>query len=122
MVLVKVRYSGLISNLYIPNSGNIKISSKNLGYVGVTPLIIEGTIRENLTYGNYENISDEVIINFLEKFKFKDRKVDLDEVVSNQSLSSGQMQKLSFIRALLKKIDILLLDESTSNLDKESKF
>ena len=112
---------GLISGLYIPNSGNIQISSKNLGYVGVTPLIIEGTIRENLIYGNNENIPDDVIINFLEKFKFKDRKVDLEEVVSNQSLSSGQMQKLSFIRALLKKIDILLLDESTSNLDSESR-
>jgi len=32
------------------------------------------------------------------------------------------MQKLSFIRVLLNKIDILLLDESTSNLDKESKI
>ncbi len=113
---------GLISGLYIPTNGNIKIASKKLGYVGVTPLIIEGTIKENLTYGNQEEVSDEKIIEFLKRFKFKDREVDLYEVVSNKSLSSGQMQKLSFIRVLLNKIDILLLDESTSNLDKESKI
>jgi ABC-type bacteriocin/lantibiotic exporter with double-glycine peptidase domain len=41
--------------------------------------------------------------------------------VSSRSLSSGQMQKIAFIRALLSDIDILLLDESTSNLDIETK-
>ena len=41
--------------------------------------------------------------------------------VSNKVLSSGQMQKLSFIRALLADPDLLLLDESTSNLDSKSK-
>ena len=45
----------------------------------------------------------------------------LDKKVSNNTLSSGQMQKISFIRALLSEADILLLDESTSNLDVETK-
>ena len=40
--------------------------------------------------------------------------------VSNKSLSSGQMQKVSFIRALLSKPDLLILDESTANLDTET--
>jgi ABC-type bacteriocin/lantibiotic exporter with double-glycine peptidase domain len=42
-------------------------------------------------------------------------------MVSNRSLSSGQLQKVSFIRSLLNESNLLLLDESTSNLDTESK-
>jgi len=41
--------------------------------------------------------------------------------IDNKSLSSGQMQKIAFIRALLAEVDILLLDEATSNLDDNSK-
>ena len=107
--------------MYVPEKGNIEVISKKLGYVGVTPLIIETSIRENLLYGNMSEVEDSYIIELLERFKFKDRLVDLDEVVSNKTLSSGQMQKVSFIRALLNNVDILLLDESTSNLDSESK-
>ena len=107
--------------MYVPEKGNIEVFSKKLGYVGVTPLIIETSIRENLLYGNTSEVEDSYIIELLERFKFKDRLVDLDEVVSNKTLSSGQMQKVSFIRALLNNVDILLLDESTSNLDSQSK-
>ena len=45
----------------------------------------------------------------------------MEKQVSNKALSTGQMQKISFIRALLSGSDILLLDESTSNLDYETK-
>ena len=41
----------------------------------------------------------------------------LDNIITNKTLSSGQMQKISFIRAFLSGCDILFLDESTSNLD-----
>ena len=46
---------------------------------------------------------------------------DLNRHVSNKSLSSGQMQKIAFIRALIAGVEILLLDESTSNLDEKTK-
>ena len=42
-------------------------------------------------------------------------------MISNKSLSSGQIQKISFIRSILGNIDLLVLDESTANLDKETK-
>ena len=45
----------------------------------------------------------------------------MERVINNKSLSSGQMQKIAFIRALLSEIDILLLDEATANLDDKSK-
>ena len=112
---------GIISGLYTPTVGSVKLTSSKLGYVGVTPLIIETSIRENLLYGNSQDISDQKIKGLLTKFNFKNSEINLDEIVSNKTLSSGQMQKISFIRALLNDVEILLLDESTSNLDKESK-
>jgi ABC-type bacteriocin/lantibiotic exporter with double-glycine peptidase domain len=47
--------------------------------------------------------------------------MDLEKHISNKTLSSGQLQKISFIRSLLGDVEILLLDESTSNLDINSK-
>ena len=44
----------------------------------------------------------------------------LDMEINRKSLSSGQLQKVSFIRALLSDVD-MLLDESTSNLDDDSR-
>ena len=46
----------------------------------------------------------------------------LDKEVSNKSLSSGQMQKVGFIRAILANSQVLLLDEATSNLDRNTKL
>ena len=110
---------GLISQIYYPQSGSINIISKKIGYVGVTPLIIDGSLRTNLLYGNDNNsITDNELIETLKTFKlFENHDYDLDFVISNRTLSSGQMQKISFMRALLANSEILLLDESTSNLD-----
>ena len=51
----------------------------------------------------------------------KNKAINLDTEISNKSLSSGQMQKVSFIRALLSEPELLILDESTANLDIETK-
>ena len=114
---------GLISGLYIPTSGNININSNKLGYVGVTPLIIDGSIKENLLYGNDNEIPDDEIYNLVNKFSLytEEDKIDLDKQINNKTLSSGQMQKISFIRSLLNDSEILLLDEATSNLDDRTK-
>ena len=62
------------------------------------------------------------LLEFIEVFDlFNGKKVDLDLRVNNKSLSSGQMQKISFIRAVLSDMEILFLDESTSNLDTSTK-
>tara|TARA_B100000902_G_scaffold267999_1_gene254050 strand:+ start:89 stop:910 length:822 start_codon:yes stop_codon:yes gene_type:complete len=114
---------GLISGLYLPVKGKVKICSDKLGYIGVTPLIIEGSIRENLLYGNEKSIDDKEMYELLDKFSFfpTNNTINLDEIINNKSLSSGQMQKISFIRSLLNKSSILLLDEATSNLDEKTK-
>ena len=114
---------GLVSGVFYPNKGVVTSISDKFGYVSASPMIISGTIRENLLYGNEEILEDEILINYLEKFELfeKGTQYDLDRKITNKSLSMGQMQKISFIRALIRNIDILILDESTSNLDTSSK-
>ena len=114
---------GLIAGVLFSNSGKVKSFSNKFGYIGATPLIFESTLYENLTYGNDKNISEEEILTFLQMLDtFKEQEnYDLSRVINNKSLSSGQMQKIAFIRALLSDIEILLLDEATANLDDASK-
>ena len=114
---------GLIAGIFYPESGKIKVNCSKLGYVGTKPLILNGTIKENLSYGCDQTLSDNEMIQLLEKFKVfnEESKINLNMVVSNRSLSSGQMQKISFIRAFLNKSEILLLDEAFSNIDQTSK-
>ena len=59
-------------------------------------------------------------LKLLETFK-ESSGYKLENKISNKTLSSGQMQKIAFIRALLADTDILLLDEATANLDDSSK-
>ena len=86
-------------------------------------MIIDGTLRENLLYGNGKTIEDKILIEYLESFKVfnEDINDNLDQKISNKTLSSGQLQKVAFIRSLLSEAEILLLDESTSNLDEDSR-
>jgi len=114
---------GLIAGVFYSEKGTVETSSNKYGYIGAVPLIFYGTLRENLLYGNNANIEDEVIVDYLKEFKtFNEASgYDLDRTVDNKSLSSGQMQKIAFVRALLSDLEILLLDESTANLDDESR-
>lgn len=114
---------GLISGVHYPTQGKVTVFSNNFGYVSPNPLIINGTLRENILYGNNSNISNNEILKLISKFELFQEvsKKDLDKLISNKNLSSGQMQKIAFIRALIGNVDILILDESTSNLDKETK-
>ena len=114
---------GLISGVLYSQKGTVRCYKKNFGYIGATPLIFTGTIKENILYGNEEHVSDDEIMSYLKKMElFKESKrYNLDEIIDNKSLSSGQMQKVSFIRALVGNVDIMLLDESTANLDEKSR-
>ena len=113
---------GLFSGVFYPESGFIKTHTDRLGYVGASPMILNSTLRENLTYAIDKETEDNVMFEMLQQFKlFNEENIDLDKKVSNKTLSMGQMQKISFIRALLSGVEILILDESTSNLDEESR-
>ena len=85
---------GLISKVFYPHTGKIVSFTNNFGYVGVTPLIFDASLRDNFLYGNLQNKSDDEIIKLAEEFNlFSNEKINLDKRVSNKELSSGQMQK-----------------------------
>lgn len=127
----------LITRLYDINSGKILIDDIDLkdyelynlrSHVGVVlqdVFLFHGSIYENLAFG------DETIT--LDKIKAGAREIEVDEfieqlpggydyVVSERgsSISLGQRQLLSFLRAYLSDPKILILDEATSSIDHES--
>lgn len=114
---------GLISGVLFPTSGTIISGSNKIGYVGAKPMILNDTLLNNILYGNSEKLSNEKILSLIDLFKlFENKDQDiLQKHISNKNLSSGQMQKISFIRALASNIDLLILDEATANLDLATK-
>ena len=114
---------GLLAGILYPESGKIYSYEKSFGYIGPVPLIFSDTLKYNLLYGNEKSISDEELVSFCRDFDlFNNIEIDTLELnINNKSLSSGQMQKISFIRAILLKPNVLFLDEATSNLDSDSK-
>ena len=113
---------GLMNGIYRPNIGEIKIYSDKFGYVGPIPLIFQDTIKNNILYGVDVDIEDDVLVDLINKYNIFEsfNKDQLEQTVSSKSLSSGQMQKISIIRAVLRNPDILFFDEATANLDTKS--
>jgi ATP-binding cassette subfamily B protein len=124
----------LLLKLYTSDKGEILIDDNNIkdinletlrdkiAYVPQETFLFSGTIRENLELGA-KNVSFEDMIeaskfakahDFINKLPLR-YETRLEENGTN--LSGGQRQRLSIVRAILKKPDILILDEATSNLD-----
>ena len=99
-----------MSGVFYPISGKVFSNSNRMGYIGPVPLIFTDSLKNNVMYGNDKNINDENIIEKLKLFDtFKEEKnYDLERLISNTSLSSGQMQKIAFVRALLADIKIFI--------------
>ncbi len=124
----------LIPRFYEIQSGSIAIDGrdirnisrfslrKNIGMVAQDVFIFDGTIRENIAYGDLD-ATEEQIIDAAKKARIHDYILTLEEGYDTQvgergvRLSGGQKQRLSIARAFLKNPPILILDEATSALD-----
>ncbi|ABP66183.1 ABC transporter related protein [Caldicellulosiruptor saccharolyticus DSM 8903] len=95
---------------------------KRIGYVPQKSWLFSGTIKSNLKYGK-DNATDEEIVEAaeiaqaLEFINEKPNKFDTEIAQGGTNVSGGQKQRLSIARALVKKPEIYIFDESFSALD-----
>lgn len=126
MKMVMKWYMAKSGKIFLNDEDILYIDSRKLqekiAYIPQFPQIFSQTIRENLVLGN-EKISDEEILEIAEKCRLKDKILStengLDTKINSEKVifSSGEMQRLELMRALLKRADVYIFDEPTSNLD-----
>ena len=94
---------------------------QQLGWLGQQPKLFDGSIKANLLVGN-SKASDEQLTQALEDVGLSQWVNQLDKPIAeqNRGVSVGQAQRLALARMMLKPHNILLLDEPTAALDKQS--
>jgi len=134
----KSTLSNLVPRFYDPDHGSILLDGhdlreyplstlrRQLAWVGQNIPLFDGTIGENIAYGELSSASHAEIREaaqaanawgFIQQLpKGLDHPIGMDGVL----LSGGQRQRLAIARAILKDAPILILDEATSSLDTES--
>jgi ATP-binding cassette subfamily B protein len=116
----KIKFDGIdIKDL------NIHSLRKTIGLVSQDIFLFEGTVFENIAYGNLEASNSDIWK--AAKLSESDEFINLlpnkeDTIVGErgQKLSGGQRQRISIARAILKNPEILILDEATSAVDNET--
>lgn len=133
----KSTLASLMSRLYDPQKGTVFLYgrdirtykpeelSKEIGFILQEQYLFTGTVGENIVYGNPEfekysksrleklliQLNLEALIN-----KFEDG-LDTEIAYNSETISLGQKQLISFIRAIIRRPKLLIMDEATANID-----
>jgi len=129
---------GLLPRFYAPSHGRILLDGENyenyqlaslrrqIAWVGQSVVLFDGTIAENIAYGELAGASEFDIVaaaeaaNAMEFISRMPQGLQTPIGQSGNMLSGGQRQRIAIARAILKNAPILVLDEATSALDTES--
>jgi ATP-binding cassette subfamily B protein len=133
----KTTTASLMARLYDPSEGAVLLDGRDIrsfsdagrtgkiGFILQEPFLFTGSVRENILYGNeqYEKLTNKELLDVLVKANL-DRLLERFEngletkiMSSGDSISLGQKQLIVFIRAVLRRPDLLILDEATANID-----
>ena len=133
----KTTTASLIARLYDATTGLVILDGKDIrsytpeertdkiGFILQDPFLFTGTVRENILYGNHEYkslsnvefaqvILDSGLESLLSRF---DEGLDSKVQATGDGISLGQKQLIAFMRSVLRKPGLLILDEATANID-----
>ena len=133
----KTTMASLIARLYDTSKGHVLLEgcdirsfeaderTRKIGFILQEPFLFSGTVRENILYGNedlqaYTNgqltqlVHESGLETLLGRFE---QGLDTQVFTTGDSISLGQKQLIAFMRAVLRKPELIILDEATANID-----
>ena len=133
----KTTTASLIARLYDAKKGTILLDGRDIrsytpceravkiGFILQEPVLFSGTVRDNIMYGNpecagfsndqlKEALEDVQLAGLLRRF---DKGLETQIQSGGDGISLGQKQLIAFMRAILRKPELLILDEATANID-----
>jgi len=133
----KTTTASLIARLYDPTEGEVFFNGRDLrtysseeltskiGFILQEPFLFNGSVRDNILYGNeaYKKLDNDHLNKVLHEADLEslihrfENGLETKIVSGGDSMSLGEKQLIAFIRAVLRKPDLLILDEATANID-----
>jgi len=133
----KTTTASLMARLFDPTEGSVFLDgrdirsvapddrSRKVGFIPQEPFLFTGTVGDNIIYGNneYRDYSSSQLAEVLEKANLSSllarfsEGLDTKVASSGNSISLGQKQLIAFMRATLRRPELLILDEATANID-----
>jgi len=133
----KTTTASLIARLYDATKGTVLLDGKDIrtyqpeertseiGFILQEPFLFTGTVRDNILYGNpeYKNLSNDELAEAIKESGLEsllnrfDSGLDSKVQTTGDGISLGQKQLIAFMRSVLRKPELLILDEATANID-----